>query len=140
MRVGRFKAEFNLRGDGGEPTGGLAVDTNPGWKGPESYVATVPQVFDLYQDPQERDDIYMNNFTEHTWTIPAFAGAIKDLMKTYAQYPPRKAQSEACSGPVTLSQYERFQYIRESLQKSGSIYPCLAATDHSRVAGSRRVR
>jgi hypothetical protein len=27
-----------------------------GWKGPEKYVATVPQVFDLWQDPQERYD------------------------------------------------------------------------------------
>jgi arylsulfatase A-like enzyme len=123
VRVGRFKAEFNLRGDGGEPTGGLAVDSNLGWKGPESYVATVPQVFDLYQDPQERYDIYMNNFTEHTWTIPAFAGAIKDLMKTYVQYPPRKAQSEAYSGPITLSQYERFEYIRQALQKNGFNIP-----------------
>jgi hypothetical protein len=28
-----------------------------GWKGAEKYVATVPQVFDLWQDPQERYDI-----------------------------------------------------------------------------------
>ena len=48
-------------------TGGLAVDTNLGWKGAEKYVATVPQVFDLWQDPQERYDIFMNNFTERTW-------------------------------------------------------------------------
>src|SRR3546814_8550634 len=34
---------FNLRGDNGVATGGLAVDTNQGWKGPEKYVATVPQ-------------------------------------------------------------------------------------------------
>ena len=45
-------------------TGGLAVDTNLGWKGAENYVATVPQVFDLWQDPQERYDIFMNNYTE----------------------------------------------------------------------------
>ena len=48
-------------------TGGLAVDSNLGWKGPEKYVATVPQVFDLWQDPQERYDLFMNNFTERTW-------------------------------------------------------------------------
>lgn len=57
---------FNLRGDNGAKTGGLAVDSNLGWKGPESYVATVPQIFDLWQDPQERYDIFMNNYTEHT--------------------------------------------------------------------------
>ncbi len=83
----------------------------------------MPQIFDLWQDPQERYDIYMNNFTEHTWTIPAFAGAIKDLMTTYVQYPPRKAQSEAYSGPITLSQYERFQYVRDQLSKNGFNIP-----------------
>jgi hypothetical protein len=38
-------------------------------KGAEKYVATVPQVFDLWQDPQERYDIFMNNYTERTWTM-----------------------------------------------------------------------
>ena len=66
-RVGNYKAVFNLRGDDGAKTGGLAVDINLGWKGPEKYVATVPQVFDLWQDPQERYDIFMNNYTERTW-------------------------------------------------------------------------
>ena len=32
-RVGNYKAVFNLRGDDGAATGGLAVDTNQGWKG-----------------------------------------------------------------------------------------------------------
>jgi arylsulfatase A-like enzyme len=65
-RVGNYKAVFNLRGDDGVKTGGLAVDSNLGWKGAEAYVATVPQVFDLWQDPQERYDIFMNNYTERT--------------------------------------------------------------------------
>ena len=68
-RVGNYKAVFNLRGGDGEKTGGLAVDSNLGWKGPEQYVATVPQVFDLWQDPQERYDMFMNNYTEHTWIL-----------------------------------------------------------------------
>ena len=67
VRVDNYKAVFNLRGDDGVKTGGLAVDSNLGWKGAEAYVATVPQVFDLWQDPQERYDIFMNNYTEHTW-------------------------------------------------------------------------
>ena len=72
MRVGNFKYVFNLRGDDGAHTGGLAVDTNLGWKGPESYVATAPQVFDLLADPQERYDIFMTTFTESTWAmVPA---------------------------------------------------------------------
>src|SRR6476661_1178310 len=118
-RVGNYKAVFNLRGDNGAQTGGLAVDSNLGWKGPEKYVAMVPQVFDLWQDPQERYDIFMNNYTERTWTLVTIGEAIKDLMKTYVQYPPRKLQSEGYSGPITLTEYERFQHLREQLAKGG---------------------
>jgi arylsulfatase A-like enzyme len=118
-RVGNYKAVFNLRGDDGAKTGGLAVDSNLGWKGPESYVALVPQIFDLWQDPQERYDVFMNNFTEHSWTLITFNEAIKDLMSTYVKYPPRKMQGEGYSGPVTLTQYERFQFIRDQLGKEG---------------------
>jgi len=122
-RVGNYKAVFNLRGDNGQATGGLAVDSNLGWKGAEKYVATVPQVFDLWADPQERYDIFMNNYTERTWTLVTISAAIKDLMKTYVQYPPRKLQSESYSGPVTLSQYQRFQYVRDMLKNEGISIP-----------------
>jgi arylsulfatase len=122
-RVGNYKAVFNLRGDDGAQTGGLAVDTNLGWKGPEKYVATVPQVFDLYQDPQERYDIFMNNYTERTWTLVTINEEVNKLMKTYVQYPPRKMQSEVYTGPITLQQYERFKNIREMLQKEGIKLP-----------------
>src|SRR5262245_62641689 len=122
-RVGNYKAVFNLRGDNGQPTGALAVDSNLGWKGEEKYVATVPQVFDLWQDPQERYDIFMNNYTERTWVLVTIGDAVKTLMKTYLQYPPRKAQSEAYSGPITLSQYERFQHVRELLKQEGISIP-----------------
>jgi arylsulfatase A-like enzyme len=119
VRAGRFKAVFNIRGDDGQATGGLAVDSNLGWKGPEKYVATVPQVFDLWADPQERYDIFMNNYTEHTWALVTINEVTKELMKTYVKYPPRKQQSETYNGPVTLQQYERFQFMRDELQKEG---------------------
>jgi arylsulfatase len=122
-RVGHYKAVFNMRGDDGQPTGGLAVDTNLGWKGADKYVATVPQIFDLLQDPQERYDIFMTNFTEHTWTLVTFNEAISALMKTYIQYPPRKLQSEVYTGPLTLSQYQRFKWVREQLEKEGVDLP-----------------
>jgi arylsulfatase len=122
-RVGNYKAVFNLRGDNGQPTGGLAVDSNLGWKGPEKYVAIVPQVFDLWADPQERYDIFMNNYTERTWTLVTISEAIKQLMKTYAQYPPRKLQSLGYDGPVELSKYQRFQWVREQLEKEGVNIP-----------------
>jgi arylsulfatase A-like enzyme len=118
-RVGHYKAVFNLRGDDGAKTGGLAVDTNLGWKGSEKYVATAPQIFDLWQDPQERYDIFMTNWTEHTWTLVTFNKAIADLMKTYIKYPPRKMQSEVYTGPLTITKYERFQWAREALAKEG---------------------
>jgi arylsulfatase len=123
VRAGHYKAVFNLRGDDGASTGGLAVDTNLGWKGAEKYVATVPQVFDLWQDPQERYDIFMNNYTEHTWVLVTINDAVKQIMKTYIKYPPRKPQSETYTGPITLSQYERLSAVRERLEKEGFTIP-----------------
>ncbi|WP_234455247.1 arylsulfatase [Thermohalobaculum xanthum] len=119
VRVGNFKYVFNLRGDDGAKTGGLAVDTNLGWKGAESYVATVPQVFDLLADPQERYDIFMTTFTESTWAVVPANEAVKEKMKTYIKYPPRKLQSETYTGPITLSRYQRFKWVREQLEKDG---------------------
>jgi len=118
-RVGNYKAVFNMRGDNGQPTGGLAVDSNLGWKGPEKYVATVPQIFDLWQDPQERYDIFMNNYTERTWTLVTINAAVKDKMKSYVQYPPRKLQSEVYTGPITISQYQHLKWVRDQLEKEG---------------------
>jgi arylsulfatase len=118
-RVGNYKAVFNLRGDDGAGTGGLAVDTNLGWKGAEKYVATVPQIFDLWQDPQERYDLFMNNFTERTWITVPISAAVENLMKTYLQYPPRKMQSMGYDGPVEISQYQQFQWVRDALMKEG---------------------
>lgn len=112
-RVGNYKAVFNLRGDDGAHTGGLSVDTNLGWKGADKYVATVPQIF----------DIFMNNFTERTWTLVTFNKAIGELMKTYVKYPPRKLQSEGYSGPITLSEYQRLKFIREELKNDGVSIP-----------------
>ncbi|WP_235777104.1 arylsulfatase [Rhizobium mesoamericanum] len=123
IRVNNYKFVFNLRGDDGHASGGLAVDSNLGWKGPESYVATVPQVFDLWQDPQERYDIFMNNFAERTWMGVVMGEELKKIMATYVQYPPRKAQSLTYDGPITLSDYEKFQWVRDALAKEGVNIP-----------------
>jgi len=119
VRVKNYKFLFNIRGDDGAPTGGYAVDTNLGWKGAEKYVATVPQVFDLWADPQERYDIFMNNFTERTWMGVVMEQELKKIMATYVKYPPRKVQSYGYTGPITLSGYERFQFVRDQLAKEG---------------------
>jgi arylsulfatase A-like enzyme len=123
VRFGKYKAVFNLRGDNGALTGGLAVDSNLGWKGAEKYVATVPQIFDLWQDPQERYDIFMNNYTERTWTMVPIGQELTELMKTYVKYPPRKLQSMGYDGPIEISKYQKFQYLREMLQKDGISIP-----------------
>jgi arylsulfatase len=52
-----------------------------------------------------------------------FSLAIKDLMKTYVKYPPRKLQSEVYTGPITISDYQRFQHVREALEKQGINIP-----------------
>ncbi|MGE0624344.1 MAG: arylsulfatase [Pseudomonadales bacterium] len=122
-RVGNYKAVFNLRGDNGQATGGLAVDSNLGWKGPDKYVATVPQVFDLWADPQERYDIFMNNYTERTWTLVTINDAVREKMKSYVQYPPRKLQSEVYTGPITITQYQRLEYVRSILKNEGISLP-----------------
>jgi len=119
VRVNQFKYVFNLRGDDGADTGGLAVDTNLGWKGASKYVATVPQVFDLLADPQERYDIFMTTFTESTWAVVPANESVAKLMKTYVKYPPRKLQSETYTGPITISRYQRFESIRKELEKQG---------------------
>ena len=95
------------------------MDTNLGWKGASKYVATVPQIFDLLQDPQERYDLFMNNYTERTWTMVPIGEELKNLMKTYIQYPPRKMQSMGYDGPIELSKYQQFQWLREQLGKDG---------------------
>jgi arylsulfatase A-like enzyme len=123
VRAGHYKAVFNLRGDDGAATGGLAVDTNLGWKGPDKYVATAPQIFDLWQDPQERYDVFMTNWTEHTWTLVTFNQAVADLMKTYVKYPPRKLQSEVYTGPITISKYQHFKWVRDQFEKEGISLP-----------------
>jgi C-terminal region of aryl-sulfatase len=119
IRFGQFKAVWNLRGDDGAQTGGLAVDTNLGWKGPEKYVGATPQLFDLWQDPQERYDILMNNYTEHSWAIVGVAPELQALMKSYVQYPPRKPQTNNYNGPLRLSNYQKYQWLRQELEKEG---------------------
>jgi arylsulfatase len=116
FRWHQFKFQFNLRGDNGAYTGGLAVDANLGWKGAEKYVATVPQIFDLYGDPQERYDLFMNNFTEHTWLAPIMGEYLTKVMKTFVQYPPRKLQSEGFDGPIKISTYEKVMDLKKELQ------------------------
>ena len=119
VRMGQYKFVFNLRGDGGAYLGGNAVSTNEGWKGEEKYVAVTPRLYDLWQDPQERYDILMTNWTENSWLAAVMGPAVQDLMMTYVKYPPRPLQSEGYSGPIKISTYQRFKGILDELKKQG---------------------
>ena len=44
---------------------------------------------------------------------------LKKIMATYIKYPPRKVQSYGYTGPITLSNYERFEWVRDQLKKEG---------------------
>ena len=82
-------------------------------------MATVPQVFDLLADPQERYDIFMTTFTESTWAVVPANESVSKLMKTYVEYPPRKLQSETYTGPITISKYQLFKSLQGQLAKEG---------------------
>ena len=122
-RVGNYKAVFNLRGDDGASTGGLAVDTNLGWKGAEKYVATVPQVFDLWQDPQERYDIFMNNFTERTWTMVTIRRSDQEADEDLRAVSAAQAAELGYTGRSRSRSIESSSTIRESLAKEGFNLP-----------------
>ncbi|MCA8879552.1 MAG: arylsulfatase [Rhodobacteraceae bacterium] len=119
IRYHQYKFVFNMRGDNGAATGAGSVDSNYGWKGQSKYVATVPQTYDLWQDPQERYDIFMNNYTEHTWMGPIMSEQLNKVMKTFIEYPPRKLQSYGYTGPISISEFQRFGWLRDQLKKDG---------------------
>ena len=79
IRYGKWKALWNLR------------ET---WKGQTDYAAVVPNVFDLWQDPQEQYDIFMNSWAEKTWTLQAANRFRNQIVETYLKYPNRPLQGE----------------------------------------------
>ena len=129
-RVDNYKAVFNLRGDDGVKTGGLAVDSNLGWKGAEATSLPFPQVFDLWQDPQERYDIFMNNYTERTWVMVTINDAIKttdeDLRSISATQAPERNRMPGRSRSRNMSTSSS---CAMSLPRTASIFRCLPATE-----------
>lgn len=123
IRFGKFKAVFNLRGDNGAMAGSDMPGQQLGWRGAEAYVATVPALYDLWQDPQERYDVFMNSYTEKTWTAPIFTKQLTTLMKTYVDYPPRPLQSESYAGPVGIKQFRTLEQAKQLMKEKGIILP-----------------
>jgi len=73
---------------------------------------------DLWADPQERYDVFMNNYTETTWTGVTITQAFKEIMSTYLKYPPRKAQGFSIPY-VTLGEYQLLMSFKEQLEDEG---------------------
>jgi arylsulfatase len=44
---------------------------------------------------------------------------IERVMKTFIQYPPRKMQADSYSGPITISAFQKFEWLRKQLQADG---------------------
>jgi arylsulfatase A-like enzyme len=85
IRLGKWKAIWNIR---------------VGWKGAAEYTNIVPELFDLWQDPGERYDIFMTSWAEKTWQAPQMGAKALSLLPTYRQYPNRAVQSAGLSGAM----------------------------------------
>ncbi|TYA58907.1 arylsulfatase [Formosa maritima] len=125
VRVDRWKAVFNTRGDNGALAGSNMPGQELGWRGDQTYVATVPAIYDLWADPQERYDLFMNSFTEKTWTLPIFNKATQDLIESYVKYPPRPLQSEVFTGPLEIKQFRNMEKAKLLLKEKGIVIPKL---------------
>jgi arylsulfatase A-like enzyme len=119
IRIGPWKAVFNMRGDNGAKAGSDAPAPELGWRGAAKYVATVPQVYNLWEDPQERYDVFMTTGRENTWITPFFMNRLAETVKSYIQYPPRKMQSDAYSGPLTIDRFRALEQLAPVLKKQG---------------------
>jgi len=119
IRVGPWKAVFNLRGDSGAQAGSDAPAPELGWRGPDKYIATVPAIYNLWEDPQERYDVFMTTGRENTWTMPSFGEEMKKVIGTFKQYPPRPLQSETFSGEMTIDRFRIIQKLVPELKAKG---------------------
>jgi arylsulfatase len=50
---------------------------------------------------------------------PVMGVELQRVMKTFIEYPPRKLQSESYTGPITITAFEKFSWLREQLKKDG---------------------
>ena len=84
----------------------------------------MPQVFDLWQDPQERYDIFMNNFTERTWTLVTDQRRRSRTDEDLRRVPAAQAAERGLHRPDHhLTQYERFKFVRDALDNEGFTLP-----------------
>jgi arylsulfatase A-like enzyme len=85
VRLGKWKAIWNIR---------------EGWLGAAKYTNIAPELFDLWQDPGERYDIFMSHWSEKTWQAPQMGTLALSLLPTYKKYPNRTLQTAGISGAM----------------------------------------
>jgi hypothetical protein len=67
----------------------------------------------------KRYDLFMNNLTERTWMAVPMGVELKKLMGTFVESPPRKLQSLGYTGPITISEYHRLEWLRDQMKNEG---------------------
>lgn len=118
IRIDKWKAVYNTRGDNGAMAGSDMPGQQLGWRGNETYVATVPAIYDLWQDPQERYDLFMNSFTEKTWTAVIFDKGMEEIVNSYIKYPPRPMQGGGYGGPVQINKFRTIEQAKKLLNEN----------------------
>ena len=125
IRVGRYKFVFNLRGDNGAVPGAAEPAAQLGWTGAEKYVAGLPNVYDLMQDPQERVNVFMNPYQDTTWVAPLMTNELDKIAKSYTKYPPRPMQSLVYTGPMTITRFRTIEQVKELMKQKNIKLPKL---------------
>ena len=80
----------------------------------------MPAIYNLWEDPQERYDVFMTTGRENTWTIPFFGVEMKKVVDTYKQYPPRPLQSEVFNG-ISIDRFRMMQKLVPELKAKGIV-------------------
>ncbi len=78
----------------------------------------VPAIYNLWEDPQERYDVFMTTGRENTWAIPFFGEEMKKVIATYKQFPPRPLQSVVFDG-ITIDRFRLMQQLIPQLKAKG---------------------
>ncbi|MFL1404833.1 arylsulfatase [Marinobacter sp. M1N3S26] len=119
IRIDQWKAVFNQKGDNGALAGSEAPAAELGWRGPSQYADVVPQLYNLWEDPQERYDIFMTSGRENTWALPFFSQELEQVAQSYMEHPPRPLQSDAYGGPMTIKRFRALQQVQGVLKEKG---------------------
>jgi hypothetical protein len=80
--------------------------------------ATVPAIYNLWEDPQERYDIFMTTGRENTWFASVMTTQLTKVIDTFKQYPPRPPQSLIFDG-MSIDRFRMMQKLVPELKAKG---------------------